>query len=54
MESVPRAHVTMNPTRHMAQHALAPTTITEEVGNRAGTDEEHTLMVDCALRRTKL
>ena len=33
----------------LAQHALAPTTITEEVGNRAGTDEEHTLMVDCAL-----
>ena len=33
----------------LAEHALAPTTITEEVGNRAGTDEEHTLMVDCAL-----
>ncbi|MGB1123471.1 MAG: alpha-ketoacid dehydrogenase subunit beta, partial [Flavobacteriales bacterium] len=33
----------------LAQHALAPTAITEEVGDREGADEEPVLMVDCAL-----
>ena len=33
----------------LAQHALAPTEITEETGARIGSDDEPTLMVDCAL-----
>ena len=33
----------------LAQHAMAPTKITEESGKRVGTDDEPTLMVDCAL-----
>ena len=33
----------------LAQHAIAPTEITEETGARVGTGDEPTLMVDCAL-----
>ena len=33
----------------LAQHALAPTSITTEQGNRESTDKEPALMVDCAL-----
>ena len=33
----------------LAQHALAPTAITEETGSRTGRNPEPTLMVDCAL-----